>query len=77
MASQAQSRASTKYNQKLNSITIRVDKETGAKIREAAESRGMSLKEFLLMAVKPYIEEKQIKCLPLSGGAEEPSVAVE
>lgn len=58
MASEAQSRASTKYNQKLNSITIRVDKETGLKIREAAESRGMSLKEFLLMAVKPYIEEK-------------------
>lgn len=58
MASEAQSRASTKYNQKLNSITIRVDKEIGAKIREAAEARGMSLKEFLLMAVKPYIEEK-------------------
>ena len=57
MASEAQSRASTKYNQKLNGITIRVDKEIGAKIREAAESRGMSLKEFLLMAVKPYIEE--------------------
>ena len=58
MASEAQSRASTKYNSKLDSITIRVDKETGVKIRAAAESRGMSLKEFLLMAVKPYMEEK-------------------
>ena len=58
MGSEAQSRASTKYNQKLNSITIRLEKETGAKIREAAASRGMSLKDFLLMAVRPYIEEK-------------------
>lgn len=57
MASEAQSRASTKYNQKLNSITIRVNKETGAKIRAEAEERGMSLKEFILMALKPYIEE--------------------
>lgn len=55
MGSEAQSRASTKYNQKLDSITIRVDKDAGARIREAAESRGMSLKEFLLMAVAPYI----------------------
>lgn len=58
MASEAQSRASTKYNSKLDSITVRVDKETGVKIRAAAESRGMSLKEFFLMAVKPYMEEK-------------------
>ena len=58
MASEAQSRASTKYNSKLDGITIRVDRDTGAKIRAEAESRGMSLKEFLLMAVKPHIEEK-------------------
>lgn len=58
MTSEAQSRASTKYNSKLDSITIRVDRNTGAKIRAAAESSGMSLKEFLLMAVKPYMEEK-------------------
>lgn len=57
MGSEAQTKASVKYNKKKDSITIRVDKEIGAKIREAAESRGMSLKEFLLMAVKPYIEE--------------------
>ena len=58
MASEAQSRASAKYNSKLDSITIRVDRETGTKIRAAAESRGMNLKEFLLMAAKPYMEEK-------------------
>ena len=57
MGSEAQTKASVKYNKKKDSITIRVDKEIGAKNREAAESRGMSLKEFLLMAVKPYIEE--------------------
>lgn len=58
MASEAQIRASVKYNKNLDSILVRVDRETGKKIREEAESRGMTLKEFILMAVKPYIEEK-------------------
>ena len=55
MATDAQSRASTKYNRKLDAITVRVDKETGCKIREAAERKGVSVKEFILEAVKPLI----------------------
>lgn len=41
-----------------DSITIRPDKENGAKIRSAAEQRGISVTELIMTALKPYIEEK-------------------
>lgn len=58
MGSEAQTKASVKYNNKKDSITIRPDKETGAKIRSAAEQRGISVTELIMTALKPYIEEK-------------------
>lgn len=58
MATEAQIRASTKYNRKQDSLTVRVDKETGKKIRDAAERRGVSVKEFILAAVMPHINDK-------------------
>lgn len=58
MATEAQIRASTKYNRKQDTLTVRVDKETGKKIRDAAERRGVSVKEFILAAVMPHINDK-------------------
>lgn len=56
MGSEAQTKASVKYNKKRDSITIRPDKETGLKIRRSAEIRGISVTELILMALKPYID---------------------
>lgn len=58
MATEAQIRASTKYNRKQDTITVRVDKEIGKKIRDAAERQSVSVKEFILTAVMPYIDDK-------------------
>lgn len=58
MATEAQIRASTKYNREQDTLTVRVDKETGKKIRDAAERRGVSVKEFILAAVMPHINDK-------------------
>ena len=57
MGREAQTKASVKFNRKRDSITIRPDKETGAKIRRAAETAGVSVTEFILTALKEYIEK--------------------
>ena len=57
MGSKAQTKASVKFNRSRDSITIRPDKETGAKIRRAAEAAGVSVTEFILTALKEYIEK--------------------
>ncbi|MBE5037270.1 hypothetical protein INF35_05700 [Subdoligranulum sp. DSM 109015] len=48
---------SAEWNRKHDSITIRPDKETGERIREAAKADGISVQAFILKAV-----EYQIKC---------------
>lgn len=58
MGSEAQTKASVKYNRKRDSITIRPNRETGERIRKAAEQKGISVTELILTALKPYIEEK-------------------
>ena len=58
MGSEAQTKASVKHNKKKDSITIRPDKETGAKIRSVAGQRGISVTGLIMTALKPYIEEK-------------------
>lgn len=54
MGSEAQSKASIKFNRSRDSITIRPDKETGARIRRAAEERGITVTELILKAVNQY-----------------------
>lgn len=54
MGSAAQTKASVKHNKSKDSITIRPDRETGSKIREAAKERGISVTELILSAVKEY-----------------------
>ena len=51
MGSEAQTKASVKHNKKKDSITIRPDKETGAKIRSVAEQRGISVTELIMTAL--------------------------
>ena len=55
MGSEAQTKASVKYNKKKDSITIRPDKETGAKIRKAAKDAGKSVQAFILDILREHI----------------------
>lgn len=50
MASEAQIRASVRYNQSKDSITIRPSKEDGAEIRQAAAAAGQSVQGYILEA---------------------------
>ena len=50
MASPAQIKASVKYNQSKDSITIRPSKEEGAQIRDDAERAGQSIQQYILQA---------------------------
>ena len=54
--SEAQKRASSKWNKDHSSITIWVSKETGAKIRAAAAAAGQSVTQFILSALEKYLQ---------------------
>lgn len=55
MATEAQIKASVKYNRTKDSITIRPDKEKGAEIRNAAEESGVSVTQYILNAIEKYM----------------------
>ena len=57
--SDAQKRASYKWNSSRDNITIRPDKETGAQIRKAAADAGQSVQQFILSALAEKIQDKQ------------------
>ena len=57
MGSEAQTKASVKFNRKCGTFAVGPAKETGAKIRRAAETAGVSVTEFILTALKEYIEK--------------------
>ena len=50
MASEAQIRASVRYNQSKDSITIRPSKEDGAAVRQAAAAAGQSVQGYIMQA---------------------------
>lgn len=54
--SDAQKRASYKWNASRDNITIRPDKETGAKIRQAAADAGQSVQQYILWALSEIME---------------------
>ena len=54
--SDAHKRASAKWNQSRDSITIRPTKETGASIRAAAAAAGLSVQQFILKAVALFMD---------------------
>lgn len=55
MASDAQIKASTKYNRKQDNIMIRPNKEEGMLIRDAAKNADESLQVYILQAVRERI----------------------
>ena len=48
---EAQKKASIKWNSSRDNIMIRPDKETGAQIRQAAADAGQSVQQYILQAV--------------------------
>lgn len=59
--SEAHKRASYKWNANRDSITIRPEKETGEKIRNAAKKSGKSLQNYILEAIEAKIREDSEK----------------
>lgn len=57
-SSEAQIKASVKYNRSRDNIMIRPDKETGAKIRQAAEDAGQSVQQYILQAVADKMKKE-------------------
>lgn len=56
--SEAQSRASTKWNRSRDCITLRPDKETGKRIRKAADEAGLSIQQYILSKLEQDIERQ-------------------
>lgn len=54
--SEAQKRASLKWNKSRDTFTIRPDKETGAAIRAAAAAAGQSNQQYILQAAQERME---------------------
>ncbi len=59
--SEAQKKASTKWNKSKDNIMIRPDKETGAAIRAAAAAAGLSVQQFILKAVDAFMNASKTK----------------
>ena len=53
--SEAHKKASAKWNNSRDTITIRPSKETGAAIRAAAASAGMSIQQYILAALAEFM----------------------
>lgn len=60
MSTEAQIRASVKYNKSRDYFAIRPDKETGQKIREAAAKSGQSIQQYILQAVMDRMEKDEL-----------------
>lgn len=50
--SEAQKRASCKWNASRDNITIRPEKEEGQQIRQAAANAGQSVQQYILQAIR-------------------------
>ena len=59
MASEAQIRASVRYNQSKDSITIRPSKEDGAAVRQAAAAAGQSVQGYILEACAEKMQRER------------------
>lgn len=64
MASEAQTRASVKYNKKMDSITIRPLPEDGAQVRAAAAASGLPLQRYILQACREKMERDGFSVQP-------------
>lgn len=59
MASEAQIRASVRYNQSKDSITIRPSKEDGAAVRAAAAEAGQSVQGYIMQACTERMQREK------------------
>lgn len=59
--SEAQKRANIAYNRRQDAIMLRPDKETGARIRAAAQEAGKPLQRFILDAVLEKMDKTPTK----------------
>lgn len=59
VSTEAQIKASVKYNKSRAYFGLRPDKETGAKIREAAAKAGQSVQQYILQAVNERMEREK------------------
>lgn len=59
MASEAQIRASVRYNQSKDSITIRPSKEDGAAVRAAAATAGQSVQGYIMQACTERMQREK------------------
>ncbi len=57
-STEAQKRASYKYNSNRDNIMIRPSKEDGAKIREAAEGANQSVQQYVLQAIQERMKRE-------------------
>lgn len=57
MSTEAQIKASVKYNKSRDYFGLRPDKKTGKAIREAAANAGQSVQQYILQAVQKRIEQ--------------------
>ena len=61
MRTEAQKKASIKWNSSRDNIMIRPDKETGAQIRQAAADAGQSVQQYVLQAVNDRMNTEVLK----------------
>lgn len=55
MTSEAQTRAATKHNRTRDAIMLRIPKEDGMQIRQAAQDAGQSVTAYIMTAVKEHM----------------------
>ena len=55
---EAQKKAIKTYQAKMSSISVRIKKEDYQKIKNSVEKSGISLREFVLCAIKEKIERE-------------------
>ena len=57
MATDAHIKANIKYNRSRDAITLRIPKEDGAEIRQAAADAGQSVTAYIMQAVREYMDK--------------------
>lgn len=57
--SEAHKRASKKWNQSRDSIQIRPTKEVGTAIRAAAAEAGLSVQQYILLALEEFMNKEK------------------
>lgn len=57
MATEAHIKANIKYNRTRDAITLRIPKEDGMQIRQAAQDAGQSVTAYIMQAVREYMDK--------------------